>query len=178
MCSTQRIVISFYYVIHHLVRSYRSVRHCAKRIAARKLTLLVVLVVTSPLAFSKDAALIVAKNSKVTAAQSAAFKKAFKSAPARLANGQEIILVVKALNAPEIEAVAGKLLELTPEGIKEVAARQGIIVANSDSEVIRIVSSAPNAVGIIDVYSITSAIVVVKVDGKLPLEPGYLLHYN
>jgi len=51
-------------------------------------------------------------------------------------------------------------------------------VVNSDAEVIRLVSSMPNAVGVVDTYSITSEIAVVKVDGKLPLEPGYLLHYH
>ncbi|MGB8014046.1 MAG: hypothetical protein WCF68_20695 [Terriglobales bacterium] len=148
------------------------------RISVRKLALLSVLVVTPVLAFAKDAAIVVAKNSKTTAVQSAAFIKAFKSAPARLANGQEVVLVVKALNVPEAQVVGSKLLGQTPEGLSDLAAKQAIIVANSDAEVIRIVSSTPNAVGVVDIYSITSAIVVLKVDGKLPLEPGYLLHYN
>ena len=130
------------------------------------------------LGFAKDAALVVAKNSKVTAIQSAAFMKAFKSAPARLADGEEIVLVVKALDAPEAQIVGRKLLMQTPEGLSEAAARRTIIVVNSDEEVIRIVGNSPNAVGVVDVYSITGAIKVIKVDGKLPLEPGYLLRYN
>jgi len=130
------------------------------------------------LGFAKDAALVVAKNSKVTAIQSAAFMKAFKSAPARLADGEEIVLVVKALDAPETQIVGRKLLVQTPEGLSEAAARRTIIVVNSDEEVIRIVGNSPNAVGVVDVYSITGAIKVIKVDGKLPLEPGYLLRYN
>jgi len=130
------------------------------------------------LGFAKDAALVVAKNSKVTAIQSAAFMKAFKSAPARLADGEEIVLVVKALDAPEAQIVGRKLLMQTLEGLNEAAAKRTIIVVNSDEEVIRIVGNSPNAVGVVDVYSITGAIKVVKVDGKLPLEPGYLLRYN
>jgi hypothetical protein len=130
------------------------------------------------LGFAKDAALVVAKNSKVTAIQSAAFMKAFKSAPARLADGEEIVLVVKALDAPETQIVGRKLLVQTLEGLNEAAAKRTIIVVNSDEEVIRIVGNSPNAVGVVDVYSITGAIKVIKVDGKLPLEPGYLLRYN
>jgi len=130
------------------------------------------------LGFAKDAALVVAKNSKVTAIQSAAFMKAFKSAPARLADGEEIVLVVKALDAPEAQIVGRKLLMQTLEGLNEAAAKRTIIVVNSDEEVIRIVGNSPNAVGVVDVYSITGAIKVIKVDGKLPLEPGYLLRYN
>ncbi len=140
--------------------------------------MLALLAATPMLGFAKDAALVVAKNSKVTAIQSAAFMKAFKSAPARLADGEEIVLVVKALDAPETKIVGSKLLLQTPEGLNQAAAKRTIIVVSSDAEVIRIVGTVPNTVGVVDVYSITGAIKVVKVDGKLPLEPGYLLRYN
>ena len=36
----------------------------------------------------------------------------------------------------------------------------------------------PGAVGVVDVYSINSSVVVMKIAGKLPMEPGYLLHGN
>jgi hypothetical protein len=148
------------------------------RVSLRKVAVLALLAATPLLGFAKDAALVVAKNSKVTAIQSAAFMKAFKSAPARLADGEEIVLVVKALDAPETQIVGRKLLVQTLEGLNEAAAKRTIIVVNSDEEVIRIVGNSPNAVGVVDVYSITGAIKVIKVDGKLPLEPGYLLRYN
>ena len=148
------------------------------RISARRLALLALLALTPLLASAKDAALVVAKNSKVTAVQSAAFIKAFKSAPARLPDGQEIVLVVKPLNTVETQAVGSKLLAQTPEGLTKMVAERNIVVVNSDAEVIRLVSSMPNAVGVVDTYSITSEIAVLKVDGKLPLEPGYLLHYH
>jgi hypothetical protein len=163
---------------HRIVSPYNFAFFCSVRVSVRKLALLALLAVSPLVAFAKDAALVVAKHSNVTAIQSAAFMKAFKSAPARLANGQEIVLVVKALNAPETQVVGSKLLMQLPEGLNELAAKQTIILANSDAEVIRIVSSSPNAVGVIDIYSITSAVVVLKVDGKLPLEPGYLLRHN
>jgi hypothetical protein len=148
------------------------------KVSAAKLALLALLAVTPQLASAKDAAIVVAKNSKVTAIESAAFAKAFKAAPARLADGQEVVLVVTPLNTPETQAVGSALLGQTPEGLNKMAAKGTIIVVNSDAEVIRLVSSTPNAVGVVDTYSITGAIVVVKVDGKLPLEPGYLLHYH
>jgi hypothetical protein len=31
---------------------------------------------------------------------------------------------------------------------------------------------------VVDVYSINSGVVVMKIAGKLPMEPGYLLHGN
>ncbi len=163
---------------HRIVSPYNFVSCYSVRVSTRNLVLLALLAVTPLLAFAKDAALVVAKHSRVTAIQSAAFIKAFKSAPARLPDGQEIVLVVKALNAPEAQVVASKLLAQTPDGLNDMATKQTVIVVNSDAEVIKLVSSTPNAVGVVDIYSITGVIVVVKVDGKLPLEPGYLLHYN
>jgi ABC-type phosphate transport system substrate-binding protein len=53
-----------------------------------------------------------------------------------------------------------------------------IVVATSDEELVNKVASLPGAVGVVDVYSINSSVAVVKIAGKLPLEPGYLLHGN
>ena len=39
-------------------------------------------------------------------------------------------------------------------------------------------TAAGGAVGLVDVYSITGAVKVVKIGGKLPLESGYPLHGN
>src|SRR5258708_14144137 len=53
-----------------------------------------------------------------------------------------------------------------------------ILVATSDEDLVNRVASLPGAIGVVDVYSINSSVAVVKVAGKLPLEPGYLLHGN
>jgi ABC-type phosphate transport system substrate-binding protein len=53
-----------------------------------------------------------------------------------------------------------------------------ILIATSDEELVNQVASTPGAVGVVDVYSINSSVAVVKIAGKLPLEPGYLLHGN
>jgi hypothetical protein len=52
------------------------------------------------------------------------------------------------------------------------------MIAATDEELINDVASHPGAVGIVDVYAINSSVAVVKIAGKLPLEPGYLLHGN
>jgi hypothetical protein len=53
-----------------------------------------------------------------------------------------------------------------------------IVVMDSDEAVVKKVESSPGAVGLVDVYAITGGVTVVKVGGKLPLEPGYALHGN
>jgi hypothetical protein len=54
--------------------------------------------------------------------------------------------------------------------------KSSFVIVDSDEALLKIVESTPGALGLIDVYSITSKVNVVKVDGKLPLEQGYLLH--
>jgi ABC-type phosphate transport system substrate-binding protein len=56
--------------------------------------------------------------------------------------------------------------------------RPAIVVATSDDDLVNKVASLPGAVGVVDVYAINSSVTVVKIAGKLPLEPGYLLHSN
>ena len=53
-----------------------------------------------------------------------------------------------------------------------------IMVVDTDEELVNKVASIPGAVGVVDVYAINSSVAVVKIGGKLPLEPGYLLHGN
>ena len=61
-------------------------------------------------------------------------------------------------------------------GYLEPVDRPAIVVVNSDDAVVKKVQSTPGAVGLVDVYSITSGVTVLRVAGKLPLEPGYALH--
>ena len=56
--------------------------------------------------------------------------------------------------------------------------RPAVVVVSSDEAVVKKVESMPGAVGLVDVYSITGRVNVIKVGGKLPLEPGYVLHGN
>jgi hypothetical protein len=53
-----------------------------------------------------------------------------------------------------------------------------IMIADSDEDLVNKVASIPGALGVVDVYAINSSVSVIKLAGKLPLEPGYLLHGN
>jgi hypothetical protein len=148
-------------------------------VGLKKSLIAVLVVLLLPLAaFAKDAAVVVAKNSTLTGVHSADLTKAFKTLPPKWPDGREIIIVVKGVNTPEAIAVGTKLLGQSGDFLTSAAGKMRIIVANSDADVIKTVSAVPNSIGIVDIYSITGAVSVVKVDGKLPLEPGYLLHYN
>jgi hypothetical protein len=58
------------------------------------------------------------------------------------------------------------------------AHRDLIMVADSDDAVLRFVSTSRGAIGVVDLYSLTQDVNVVKIDGKLPVEQGYLLRGN
>ena len=55
------------------------------------------------------------------------------------------------------------------------AHRGSIVVASSDEDLLRFVGSTRGAIGLVDVYSITHDVKVLKIDDLLPLEAGYLL---
>jgi hypothetical protein len=56
--------------------------------------------------------------------------------------------------------------------------RQVVKIVESDEELLRTVEATPGAVGILDVYAINSSVKVLRVDGKLPFDPGYVLKGN
>jgi ABC-type phosphate transport system substrate-binding protein len=147
---------------------------------AKTLVVALLLAALSSVAWAKEVALVVAKSSTVKDVQSAEFTKAFKSAPAKWPDGKEIVFVIKAPTSSESKVFGTKLLNQAAEQLPAFLsnAKKTFIVVATDSEVIKTVNNIPNAIGVIDLYSINGSVTVLKIDGKLPLEPGYLLHYN
>ncbi len=54
--------------------------------------------------------------------------------------------------------------------------KDDIRTVDSDADVIDAVASTPGAIGFVEEHSITDRVRVIKVDGKLPMESGYLPH--
>jgi ABC-type phosphate transport system substrate-binding protein len=70
------------------------------------------------------------------------------------------------------------LAKISPAELKALvdAHKDSIMMADTDADVLKIVQGTPGAIGFVDVRSINGAITVVRVDGKLPMEAGYLPH--
>ena len=89
-------------------------------------------------------------------------------------------------SAPEMKFFVEKIYAIPDSEVKEVIAtanhgRMGhpaVMIVDSDEDLVNKVASIPGAIGVVDVYAINSSVAVVKIAGKLPLEPGYLLHGN
>jgi hypothetical protein len=57
-----------------------------------------------------------------------------------------------------------------------ISHKDSIIFVDTDAELIKAVQAEPGALGMIEVRSIDNSVNVVRVDGKLPMEAGYLPH--
>jgi hypothetical protein len=129
---------------------------------------------------ARDLAVIVNKASQVRTLTSAELAKLANASLAAWPGGGKVTFILRDPSTPAMKIALEKFFGATTEKIKAaVAANPGyFVVVNSDADVIRMVESLSGAVGLIDIYSITSGVNVVKVNGKLPLEAGYALHGN
>jgi ABC-type phosphate transport system substrate-binding protein len=133
---------------------------------------------------AKDIAVVVNKSNAVKSVSFADLTRMFKLRTRNWGSGRDILLVVRDPLSPAMKLPLRKL-NMTSAEIKDLIASARahndalvVMVVPSDEVLVKAVATNPGAIGLVDVYSITSAITVVRVDGKLPLEPGYALHGN
>jgi hypothetical protein len=135
------------------------------------------LLVGVSLCAAKDIAVVIHKANSSKTIALADFVKMAKTTR-KWADGKPLVIVMKDPAAPEMKLVNQKLFGMAPDEVKALVAANSAAfkIVNSDSEVITTVSTMPNAIGFLDIYSITGAVNVLKIDAKSPLEPGYILH--
>jgi len=144
------------------------------------ITLLLAMTLLTGVCAAKQLAVVVDKDNATATVTSADLVKLFKSDLHAWPDGRSITIVVRDPADPEMQLALDKLYKASASDLRTLinAHKSSMIVAESDEAVLRIVSSTRGAVGLVDVYSINKNIKVVKVDGKLPLEPGYALRGN
>jgi ABC-type phosphate transport system substrate-binding protein len=138
------------------------------------------------LAAARDLALVSNKSNSVSALALPDLVKVCKGQTNHWPDGKSVTFVMRNPGSPEMKLFLEKVYELSEANVKEIiaSANQGraghpaIMIADSDEDLVNKVAAIPGAVGVVDVYAINSSVAVVKVAGKLPLEPGYLLHGN
>ncbi|HTT24890.1 MAG TPA: hypothetical protein VMG82_38600 [Candidatus Sulfotelmatobacter sp.] len=141
---------------------------------------------TVSLAAARDLAVVSNKANSVATISVADLVKVCKAQTNRWPDGKPVTLIMRAPSAPEMKLFLEKVYELPEAQVQDLIAtanhgranHPAIMIADSDEELVNKVASIPGAVGIVDVYAINSSVAVVKLAGKLPLEPGYLLHGN
>jgi hypothetical protein len=128
----------------------------------------------------KKLAVVVSAGSKVDDVQLADLAKMCKGAQKAWPDGRSFTLVIKDPDTPDMRIALQRLFGTSGSDLKATIAklnesRQVVKIADSDEDLLRKVEATPGAVGILDVYSISSGVKVLRVDGKLPFDVGYAL---
>jgi ABC-type phosphate transport system substrate-binding protein len=148
----------------------------------RRLVLtLLVFVVSLPCAVQAKQFAIIADKANATSNLTAfELAKIFTARNRSWSDGKAITVVMRDPSTVDMQIVLRKLLNMTAEQAHAfvLAHRDAIMIADSDDAVLRFVSTSPGAIGVVDLYSLTQVVSVVKIDGKLPVEQGYFLRGN
>jgi hypothetical protein len=152
----------------------------------RILGLSIFLAAALSVASARDLAVVSNKANSVSAMSLADLVRVSKAQSNRWPDGKPVTLIMRQPSDPEMKLLLEKVYELPEAQVKDLIAtanhgranHPAIMIVDSDEDLVNKVASIPGAVGIVDVYSINSSVAVVRIAGKLPLEPGYLLHGN
>lgn len=152
----------------------------------RVIGLIAFLVISASFSHARDLAVISNKANAISALGQAELVKLAKGETGRLPDGKPVTFIMRGPTTPEMKVFLEKVYELPPAQVSEListanhgrANHPAIVIVDSDEDLVNKVASLPGAVGVVDVYAINSSVTVIKIVGKLPLEPGYLLHGN
>ena len=126
---------------------------------------------------AKQLAVVVEKENPASGLTSVNLVKILKAQSRTWPDGSAITVVLREPGSPEMQIVRDRLYKTSFDELKALIANHkgSIVVASSDEDLLRFVGSTRGAIGLIDVYSITHDVKVLKIDDLLPLEAGYLL---
>jgi ABC-type phosphate transport system substrate-binding protein len=122
-------------------------------------------------------AVVVNKDNKVDDDAAVHLGKVFRSEVKKWPDGKAVVLVLHKNSEGETEPPE-RLIKMSPGELKALIAthQDSVMLVDSDGDVLKIVQSTPGAVGLVEIHSIGNTVNVVRVDGKLPMESGYLPH--
>ncbi len=127
--------------------------------------------------FAHHTAVVVNKENAVENLTSAHLARVVRGEIKKWPNGRNILLVLHKESAGESETLE-RLNRMSATEWKAflVAHRDSILFVDTDADVLKTVQAEPGAIGFIEVHSVNNTVNVVHVDGKLPMEFGYLPH--
>jgi len=127
--------------------------------------------------FAHHMAVVVDKDNNVENLTSVHLARIFRAEVRKWPDGKAVVVILHRDSEGETETLE-RLNHMTVAEFKAMvdAHRDSIKFADSDAEVLKMVQSTPGAIGLVDVRSVDDSINVVHVDGRLPMEAGYLPH--
>ena len=122
-------------------------------------------------------AVVVNKDNAVQNLTSAHLAKILKGEVKKWPDGKDVVIVLHNSSPGEM-ATLQHLSKMSEADVKALLAshKDEIRTVESDADIINAVASTPGAIGFVEEHSITDRVTVVRVDGKLPMEAGYLPH--
>jgi hypothetical protein len=144
---------------------------------SRALSLLGFLVFSFAPCFAHHMAVIVNKDNNTGEIAAAHLARVFRLETRKWADGREVIIVLHRDFDGETLTLQ-RLTKMSSNELKTFLAshKEDFTFVDSDADVLRIVETMPGAIGLVEVRSIDDQVNVLKVDGKLPMEAGYLPH--
>jgi ABC-type phosphate transport system substrate-binding protein len=127
--------------------------------------------------FAHHTAVVVNKDNSIENLSSANLVKIIHGETRKWPNGTSVVLVLHRDSTSEDETLQ-RLNRMSSDQWKAFLAahRTSLVLVDTDADVLRIVQSEPGAIGLIEVHSLDNTVNLVHVDGKLPMEYGYLPH--
>jgi ABC-type phosphate transport system substrate-binding protein len=146
----------------------------------RTILLVVCVITASCFAQAKQLAIVCDTQNKTSNLTAAELVKLLSLRTHNWPDGKPVIVIFRDPSSADMQLVLSRVLNMTPDQAHSFiqAHKNSIVIADSDDAVIHFVSSNRGAIGIVDLYSLTKDVNVMKIDGKLPVEQGYLLRGN
>lgn len=143
----------------------------------REIVLLISIAALAAPCFAHHMAVVVSEQNAVSNLTSVQLGKIFRTEVKKWPDGRDIVLILHRASAGE-SATLQHLNKMSPTQFQAWSNehRDQLKFVDSDEELLKVVESTPGAVGLVDVRTVNGKIKVVRVDGKLPLEDGYLSH--
>ena len=129
---------------------------------------------------AKQLAIVADTANSTTNLTSAELVKIFNAHTRNWPDGRPITIVLRDPSSADMQLVLKRVFNMTADEARTfIHTHAGtMVVADSDDAVQRFVANTRGAIGVVDLYSLTKDVRVVKIDSKLPVEQGYLLRGN
>ena len=122
-------------------------------------------------------AVVVSKQNAVSTMTSIQLSKIFRAETKKWADGKAVSVVLHRVSAGEAVTLQ-RLHKMSAQQWQAwIAEHKDLLkLVDSDDDVLSYVASTPGAIGLVDVRSVNDRVTIVRVDGKVPMEEGYLPH--
>ena len=127
--------------------------------------------------FAHHMAVVVNKDNNTGEVSSPRLGRIFRLETRKWADGKDVVIVLHTDSVGETLTLE-RLNKMSGNELKSFISshKDSFTFVDSDADVLRFVEMTPGAVGLVEVHSIDDQVNVLKVDGKLPMETGYLPH--